>query len=136
MAATIVVTPLLLIGAAPPVEVPPVAQIDPSEFARRAVERLGVEGDRLRRSWKDGTAKLDGYLEDYAFFVDGLLALYAATFEYWWIEEANQLAITMINEFYDAAAHAFYDTGRSHEALVARPRDSYDSATPSGTSVA
>ena len=42
----------------------------------------------------------------------------------------------MVSEFFDASAHAFYDTGRSHEALVARPRDSYDSATPSGTSVA
>ena len=56
------------------------------------LERLRYEDGRLRRTWKDGVAKLDGYLEDYAFFIDGLLALYAATFEYRWVEEARQLA--------------------------------------------
>jgi hypothetical protein len=100
------------------------------------LKNLSTPDGRLLRTWKDGVAKLDGFLEDYAFFIDGLLALYAATFEARWIAEATRLATIMLDEFFDADAGAFYDTGRSHEKLVTRPRDSYDSATPSGTSVA
>lgn len=77
---------------------------------------------------------MNGYLEDYANFIDGLLALYGATFEMEWVNLARSLARTMIDEFHEAGA--FYDTGRSHEELVTRPRDAYDSATPSGNSVA
>jgi uncharacterized protein YyaL (SSP411 family) len=89
---------------------------------------------RLLRSWKDEQAKLNGYLEDYANFIDGLLALYGATFDVEWIELARDLAVTMISEFYEGSG--FYDTGLSHEDLIGRPRDVTDSATPSGNSVA
>jgi uncharacterized protein len=89
---------------------------------------------RLLRTWKDGEAKLNGYLEDYANFIDGLISVYGATFDTEWIVLATTLARTMIDEFYEAGG--FYDTGRSHEELVTRPRDVYDSATPSGNSVA
>ncbi|RIK44473.1 MAG: thioredoxin domain-containing protein [Chloroflexi bacterium] len=104
--------------------------------AQFVLAELTLPGNRLQRTWKDGVAKLDGYLEDYACFIDGLLSLYAATFEPQWLAAARSLAQTMVAEFYDSNTGAFYDTGRSHEALVVRPRDSYDSATPSGTSVA
>jgi uncharacterized protein YyaL (SSP411 family) len=101
--------------------------------ARFVRDQLLADG-RLLRTWKDGRAKLSGYLEDYANFIDGLLALYGATFEFEWLELATQLARTMIAEFHEAGR--FYDTGNSNEALVTRPRDAYDSATPSGNSVA
>jgi len=101
--------------------------------ARFVREHLYREG-RLLRTWKDGQAKLNGYLEDYANFIDGLLALYGATFEIEWLRFASELATTMVGEFYEDGR--FYDTGASHEALVTRPRDAYDSATPSGNSVA
>ncbi|HUG13518.1 MAG TPA: thioredoxin domain-containing protein, partial [Thermomicrobiales bacterium] len=101
--------------------------------ARFVRDHLLVEG-RLLRSWKDGEAKLNGYLEDYANFIDGLLALYGATFDTDWIVLAAALARTMIDEFHDGGG--FFDTGRSHEELVTRPRDAYDNATPSGNSVA
>ena len=103
--------------------------------ARFLLDRLRQDG-WLLRSYKDGEAKLNGYLEDYANVIDGLLALYAATFEPKWIERATELADTMLAEFYDPGAGAFYDTGTSHEQLITRPRDAYDSATPSGSSVA
>ncbi len=101
--------------------------------ARFVQEHLYRDG-KLLRTWKDGHAKLNGYLEDYANYIDGLLALYSATFDVEWLRYATDLARTMIGEFYEAGR--FYDTGVTHEALVTRPRDAYDSATPSGNSVA
>ena len=91
---------------------------------------------RLLRTYKDGQAKLTGYLEDHAFLVDGLIALYQATFERRWIDEAIDLTETMIREFADDDGAGFYDTGAHHETLVARPRDLQDGATPSGNAVA
>ncbi len=92
----------------------------------------------LHRVYKDGRARLNGYLEDYAFVVDGLIALYSATFERRWIDEALALTDVMIAEFADTAPEGagFFDTGQSHETLVTRPRDLQDGATPSGNSVA
>ena len=91
---------------------------------------------RLLRTYKDGQAKLNGYLEDYAFLIDGLIALYGATLDRRWIDEALNLTETMIAEFADEEGVGFYDTGIGHETLVARPRDLQDGATPAGNSVA
>jgi uncharacterized protein YyaL (SSP411 family) len=99
------------------------------------LDRLKVDG-RLRRSYKDGRARLNGYLEDYACVADGLVALYEATFEARWLREAAALADAMNELFWDEERGAFYDTPADHERLVTRPRDVYDNASPSGTSVA
>ena len=94
------------------------------------------EGGRLHRSFKDGRARFNGYLEDYACVADGLVSLYEATFERRWIEESRTLTDAMLELFWDAERGAFYDTPSDHEELVTRPRDVYDSAAPSGNSVA
>jgi uncharacterized protein YyaL (SSP411 family) len=91
---------------------------------------------RLLRTYKDGSARLKGYLEDYAFLIDGLLALHEATLDLRWLREARSLADRMIDLFWDDTEQAFYDTGRDHEELIIRPRDVFDNATPSGGSVA
>jgi uncharacterized protein len=91
---------------------------------------------RLLRSWKDGDARIGGFLEDYAFFIDGLLALYRATLDARWLDESIRLADLMVAEFGDPDGPGFYDTSSSHETPVARPRDLHDGATPSGNSVA
>ena len=91
---------------------------------------------RLLRTYKDGRANLKGYLEDYACVANGLLALYAATFDHRWLAEARSLADSMIDLFWDEGEDAFYDTGKDHEALIVRPRDLFDNATPCGSSVA
>jgi uncharacterized protein YyaL (SSP411 family) len=101
--------------------------------ARFIQEQLWVDG-RLRHSYKDGAARIDGFLEDYAFLIDGLLALYQATFDTDWIGWASELADLTVEAFYDPEAGAFYDTARTTD-LIARPRDAYDNATPSGNSV-
>ncbi len=90
---------------------------------------------RLLRTWKDGRAQLNAYLEDYAFLADGLLALHEATLDPSWLIEARGLADAMLDLFW-VSGEGFYDTARDHEQLVARPRDVFDNATPSGTSVA
>ena len=90
----------------------------------------------LLRSYREGIAKLPGFLEDYSFVADGLLSLYEATFERRWLEAAVELADQMISLFWDEGADCFYDTGREHEELVVRPRDVFDNAQPCGGSVA
>ena len=68
-----------------------------AEFVLEHLQRDG----RLLRSWKDGDARIGGFLEDYAFFIDGLLALYRATLDARWLDEAMRLADLMVAEFGD-----------------------------------
>ena len=74
--------------------------------------RLRRDG-RLLRTYKDGQAKLSGFLEDYAFLIDGLIALYEATFDRRWLDEAVALTETMMAEFADPNSAGFFDTGAS-----------------------
>ena len=108
------------------------AAVRAAEFV---TSKLGRNG-RLLRTYKDGVAKLNGYLEDYAFVADGLLALYAATFDPRWFAEGQRVIDTMVTWFWDDETGGFYDTSHDHETLVSRPRDFYDNATPAGSSVA
>lgn len=98
---------------------------------------LHLKHDRkLSRCYKDGQAKLNGYLEDYAFFITALLDLYEASFDLIWLKEALALSQTMIEQFWDEASGGFFFTSRDHEALPVRSRSAYDGASPSGTSAA
>jgi uncharacterized protein YyaL (SSP411 family) len=106
-----------------------------SDNAAFLLENMRPEG-RLLRTFREGQAKLLGYLEDYAFAADGLLALYEATFELRWLRESVGLADEMIRLFWDEELGGFYDTGIDHESLVVRPRDVFDNAQPCGGSVA
>jgi uncharacterized protein YyaL (SSP411 family) len=90
----------------------------------------------LLRTYKDGQAKLNAYLEDYAFLADGLLTLYQTTGELLWLNEALAITNTMIEEFWDDQNGGFFFTGKSHESLIVRNKDFFDNATPSGNSVA
>jgi uncharacterized protein YyaL (SSP411 family) len=93
-------------------------------------------GGRLHRSYKDGRARFNGYLEDYVMVADGLVTLYEATFETRWLAAAEGLCDAVLELFWDEERRTFYDTPADHEELVTRPRDVYDSAAPSGNSVA
>lgn len=103
--------------------------------ARFVLDNLRRDG-LLLRTYKDGQAKLNGYLEDYSFLADGLLQLYEATGELLWLEEAQSVVERMIEEFWDEESGGFYYTGQSHEELIVRSKDYFDNATPSGNSVA
>jgi uncharacterized protein YyaL (SSP411 family) len=90
----------------------------------------------LLRSWKDGTAKIRGYVEDYANFADGLIELFQTTGEIRWLVAAKDLTGKMIAEFWDAENGGFYFAGNSSENLIVRSKDYFDNAVPSGNSVA
>ena len=111
-----------------------------AEFLLR---ELRTDDGRLLRSWAPASltggpaqAKLNAYLEDYANLVDGLVELYQLTCDLRWLQAARDLADAMIEQFWDQRQGGFYQTSHDHEALVARPKDFVDNATPSGNSVA
>ena len=91
---------------------------------------------RLLSVYKDGQAKLNGYLDDYAFLAAALLDAFEATFTPAYFDLAQQLINTMLEEFWDEEQWGFFFTGKSHETLIERTKSVYDQAIPSGTSVA
>jgi uncharacterized protein YyaL (SSP411 family) len=103
--------------------------------ARFLLTHLQKDG-LLLRTYKDGAAKLNAYLEDYACLIDGLISLYEATGELTWIESAVSLADKMIEQFWDDDEGGFFFTGKSHEQLIVRSKEFMDNATPSGNSIA
>ena len=94
-----------------------------------------VQDCRLAHTYTPGRAAGLGFLEDYGGVAVGLLALYEATFDTKWFRAARSLCDTIIQEFYDGNG-AFYDTSTQHEELIVRPRNLFDNAVPSGTSLA
>jgi uncharacterized protein YyaL (SSP411 family) len=91
---------------------------------------------RLLRSYCAGQAKLTAYLEDYAFFIHGLLRLHTATGDSRWRSQARTLADRMIADFADPQDGGFFFTAGDHESLLARPKDPYDGALPGANSMA
>jgi uncharacterized protein len=96
----------------------------------------GVVAGRLMHSYKDGRAKVPGMLEDYAFFAEGLMALWETTFEPRWIEGCRQVAEQMIELFWDENAGGLFSTGNDHEKLIVRQIELTESAVPSPNAVA
>jgi uncharacterized protein YyaL (SSP411 family) len=90
---------------------------------------------RLLRTFSRGTARLPGTLDDHALVADGLLALYEATGEARWLEEAHRLTRLALGLFYDRNERMFYMTAADDPGLIQRPRSLFDSAVPSGMSV-
>jgi uncharacterized protein YyaL (SSP411 family) len=113
-----------------------------SDYAAAALQSAEFMLSNLRkdelllRTYKDGVAKFNAYLEDYAFLSEGLLTLYETTGEARWLKQSARLADQMIAEFWDDENGGFYFTGKSHEDLIVRSKDYFDNATPSGNSVA
>ncbi|MEQ1643624.1 MAG: thioredoxin domain-containing protein, partial [Pyrinomonadaceae bacterium] len=103
-----------------------------AEFIRTELQKDG----RLLRTWKEGAAKLNGYVEDYANVADGLIVLYQVSGDVNYLIEARRLADLMITEFWDEENGGFFFTSNDHEELIVRNKDFYDNATPSGNSVA
>jgi uncharacterized protein YyaL (SSP411 family) len=95
-----------------------------------------IKNGFLQHAYKDGKAKLDGYLDDYAMVIEGLLTLHQATLHGEWLHQAIKLAKIMVEQFWDEATGVFYDTGGRHEDLFIHPRSIFDGAIPSGTSMA
>ena len=102
--------------------------------ARFLLKNLYVE-DRLLRSWREGQAKHNAYLEDFAGLILALLDLYQSDFNPEWFDTARSLAEEMVGHFSDPDG-GFFDTRDDHENLLVRPKDIQDNATPSGNAMA
>ncbi len=109
---------------------------------REAAEKCGTfltetmtdDNGHLYRTAKGREAKLNGYLEDYANVIDGLLELYQSTFDERWFTAAQGYADVVLEQF-PAEGGGFYDTSDNHEVLIVRPRNLQDNAVPSGNTM-
>ncbi|MFL5896910.1 MAG: thioredoxin domain-containing protein [Solirubrobacterales bacterium] len=100
------------------------------------LEQLRDESGNLLRTYKDGRAHLNAYLEDHAFLLEALQALYEASFEERWFLEARAVAEATIERFGDPERGGFYSTSSDHEDLIARRKEVGDHPIPSGNSSA
>ncbi|MFP6693183.1 MAG: thioredoxin domain-containing protein [Pirellulales bacterium] len=103
--------------------------------ARFVLEKLRTDNGRLLRTYGQGRAKLNAYLNDYAFFIDGLIALHRATGDGQWLAAADQLMQKQLELFWDSKSGGFFFTSDDHETLLARAKNPIDGAQPSGNSV-
>ena len=94
------------------------------------------DGRALRRSYGDGVARFNGYLEDYAIMANALLDLYEASLDTRYIVQARILADAILERFLDRKNGGFFFTSEDHEQLITRPKPVFDGSTPSGNSEA
>jgi uncharacterized protein YyaL (SSP411 family) len=108
------------------------------EAANKAVnfiESSLADCSSLRRTFKDGKAKIDGYLDDYAFYINSLLDLFEADSKPENLFKAEKYTDYMSKHFWDESNGDFYFTSDTHEKLVVRTKSVYDLAVPSGNSL-
>lgn len=94
------------------------------------------ESNTLRRVYREGPGPTQGFADDYAFMISGLIDLYEATFDDSWLQWADQLQHTQINLFWDIARHAFFSTPDKQPDILVRTKDGMDNAEPSVNGVA
>ncbi|HEY2715230.1 MAG TPA: thioredoxin domain-containing protein [Solirubrobacterales bacterium] len=99
-------------------------------------EQMRDEEGHLLRTYKDGVAHLNAYLEDHAFLLEALLTLYEASFEQRWFEAATETAEAMLSRFADPERGGFFSTSADHEELIVRRKEVGDHPIPSGNSAA
>ena len=99
------------------------------------LHNLKKEDGELLHRYREGTAEIEGFLTDYAFFIWGLLEMFEATFNNKYLEIALELNKYLLNNFWDGHIGGFYFTSESNEKLLTRQKEIYDGAIPSGNSV-
>lgn len=105
--------------------------------ARFVLARMYDPGTRqLARRFRDGETKHEAHLDDYAFFVQGLLELYEASFDFRWLEIAAEITEKQIEMFWDGEHGGFFDTSGRDSSILVRMKEPYDGAEPSGNSIA
>ena len=104
--------------------------------AQFILKNLTDNNGRLLKRYRNGNAGIHAHLDDYAFFIWGLLELYEATFNVTYLTEAVQLSNIMVDEFWDITNGGFFLGSESSEKLIVRAKTGYDGAMPSGNSVA
>jgi uncharacterized protein YyaL (SSP411 family) len=94
------------------------------------LEHMCRPDGRLLHTWRGGQAKLDGYLDDYAYLINAFVTLYEATFNERWIDHAVRLADILLDHFEDKKRGGFFLTADDHERLIARNKDLHDASVP------
>ncbi len=94
------------------------------------------DGRALTRSYKDGVARFNAYLEDYALLASAMIDVYEASLDLSYIERARQLADIILERFLDRERGGFFFTSEDHEQLITRSKAAFDGSTPSGNSAA
>jgi len=97
-------------------------------------QNLFVDGN-LFRTYKNNNAKINGYLEDYSYFVNALLDVFEIYPNSKYLQHAIQLGHHLVDHFWDEENHSFFMTSDNHETLIIRPKSNYDLSLPSGNSV-
>jgi uncharacterized protein YyaL (SSP411 family) len=103
--------------------------------ARFVLSSLRSEG-RLLRSYGEGRARFNAYLDDYAALIAGLIDLYESTGEIGWFRDAVQLQEVLDEHYWDSGSAGYFMTSDDHEQLLTREKPAYDGAMPSGNSLA
>lgn len=111
------------------------------EVANRAAKFLQTnlyddKNKMLFRSYREGRGKVEGFADDYAFVIQGLIDLYEASFEVGWLKFALELQQTQDRLFYDEKAGGYFSTSGKDKSVVLRMKDDNDSAEPAASSVA
>lgn len=104
--------------------------------ARFIVENMCDNTGRLLHSFKDGVARFQAYVDDYACLIDGLVEVFQSTGDEYYLQHAVRLAEEMTENFWDAENGGFFYTANDHESLIARTKDIQDNAVPSGNGMA
>ena len=100
------------------------------------IESKLFDNKKLLRTYKNGQAKIQGYLEDYAYYANALLDVFEINPQKRYLEKASTLGRYLIEHFWDSEHKSFFMTADNHEKLIIRPKSNYDLSLPSGNSVA
>ena len=96
----------------------------------------GADHELLYRSWREGRSAIEGFAEDYAFLIQGLLDLYEASFEIRWLQWAERLQRQMDHAFWDEVRGGYFNSPAGDTSIVLRLKEDYDGAEPAPSSVA
>jgi hypothetical protein len=109
-------------------------------FAKKTInfieKKLSYDNNRLNHTYKDGLAKINGYLDDYSYYINALLDVFEISANPFYLQRAIQYLDSLIIHFWDNNEKSFFFTPNDHEQLILRTKNFYDLAIPSGNSMA
>ena len=112
-----------------------VRYLDAAKNCISFIERNLFADEKLLRTYKNGVAKIDGYLEDYSYFINALLDVFELEPDSKYLKLSLNLGRHLVDHFWDSENNSFFMTSDDHEKLIIRPKSNYDLSLPSGNSV-